>query len=58
MAVGQIAREKTPMQSWHVGDMRLRPVALGGCKRVLTEMDTHFGQGFVYPMVMQMLRTL
>ena len=51
MAVRQVPREKTPEHSWQVDYSGPLPVALGGYKWVLTEIDTYFTLGFAYTVV-------
>lgn len=51
MAMGRLPREKAFTHSCQADYIRQLPVAPGGYKWALTEIDTYFGLAFAYPMV-------
>ena len=48
---GRLPRGRALTQSWQGDYIRQLPVAPGGYKWTLTEIDTYSGIGFAYPMV-------
>ena len=56
LAKGKVPQWARPAHSWPVGDIGSTLVPLGGCKWVVSRVDTHSGLRFAYPVVGEMLK--